>query len=137
DDLYINLRVYEDEIKKSSTSSSNTASQNLAFLSSENTNSTNKVSTASGDFGVSTAGGINQMDGYDLEELDLRWQVAMLTVRGQEEIWTSKKNDLFLLISQRLSATTVIEKGILLESVDLEEVKEEDLMVTIAGAVDK
>ncbi|GJS18424.1 hypothetical protein Tco_0412896 [Tanacetum coccineum] len=37
------------------------ASQNLAFLSSENTSSTNEVSTASGDFGVSTAGGINQV----------------------------------------------------------------------------
>ncbi|GKE39205.1 hypothetical protein Tco_1462610, partial [Tanacetum coccineum] len=92
DDLYNNLRVYEDEFKRSS--GSNSASQNLAFLSSENTNSTNEVSTASGYFGVSTAGGINQMDGYDLEELDLRWQVAMLTVRGQEEIWTSKKNDI-------------------------------------------
>ncbi|GJV47280.1 hypothetical protein Tco_1437492 [Tanacetum coccineum] len=46
--------------------------ENLAFLSSENTNSTNEVSTASGDFG---------MDGDDLEELDLQWQVAMLTVR--------------------------------------------------------
>ncbi|GKC66164.1 ribonuclease H-like domain-containing protein, partial [Tanacetum coccineum] len=110
DDLYNNLRVYEDELKRSL--GSNSASQNLAFLSSENTNSTNEVSTASGDFGVSTAGGINQvpstpsahdiaysflaqpttspqlenedfqqMDGDDLEELDLRWQVAMLTVR--------------------------------------------------------
>ncbi|GJV19475.1 putative ribonuclease H-like domain-containing protein [Tanacetum coccineum] len=114
DDLYNNLRVYEDKMKKSSTSSSNT--QNLAFLSSENTNSTNEVSTASGDFGVSTAGGINQvpstpsahdiaysflaqpttspqlenedfqqMDGDDLEELDLRWQVAMLTVRVKKK----------------------------------------------------
>ncbi|GJX57939.1 ribonuclease H-like domain-containing protein [Tanacetum coccineum] len=111
DDLYNNLRVYEDELKRSS--GSNSASQNLAFLSSENTGSTNEVSTASGDFGVSTAGGINQvpstpcahdiaysflaqpttspqlenedfqqMDGDDLEELDLRWQVAMLTVRA-------------------------------------------------------
>ncbi|GJZ52246.1 ribonuclease H-like domain-containing protein [Tanacetum coccineum] len=62
--------VYEDELKRSS--GSNSASQNLAFLSSENTNSTNEVSTASGDFG---------MDGDNLEELDLRWQVAMLTVR--------------------------------------------------------
>ncbi|GJV13414.1 ribonuclease H-like domain-containing protein [Tanacetum coccineum] len=144
DDLYNNLRVYEDELKRSS--GSNSASQNLAFLSSENTNSTNEVSTASGDFGVSTAGGINQvpstpsahdiaysflaqpttspqlenedfqqMDGDDLEELDLRWQVAMLTVRVK-----------------KLSATTVIEKGILLENVDLEGFKEEDLMVTRA-----
>ncbi|GJU79587.1 putative reverse transcriptase domain-containing protein [Tanacetum coccineum] len=108
DDLYNNLRVYEDEMKRSSSSTS--TSQNLAFLSSENTSSTNEVSTASGDFGVSTAGGISQVsttpcahdvacsffaqpttspqlenedfqqiDEDDLEELDLRWQVAMLT----------------------------------------------------------
>ncbi|GKE74127.1 putative ribonuclease H-like domain-containing protein, partial [Tanacetum coccineum] len=88
---------------------------NLAFLSSENTSSTNEVSTASGNFGVNTAGGTNsssqvsstpsadevmcsffaqqttnplldnedlqQIDQDDLEELDIRWQVAMLTVR--------------------------------------------------------
>ncbi|GJS40112.1 putative ribonuclease H-like domain-containing protein [Tanacetum coccineum] len=103
DDLYNNLRVYEDEMKRSSSSTS--TSQNLAFLSSENTSSTNEVSTASGDFGVSTAGGISQVsttpcahdvacsffaqpttspqlenedfqqiDEDDLEELDLRWQ---------------------------------------------------------------
>ncbi|GJV33999.1 hypothetical protein Tco_1394399 [Tanacetum coccineum] len=89
DDLYNNLRVYEDEMKRSSSSTS--TSQNLAFLSSENTSSTNEVSTASGDFRVSTAGGISQVsttpcahdiDEDDLEELDLRWQVAMLTVMG-------------------------------------------------------
>ncbi|GJU41592.1 hypothetical protein Tco_1194549 [Tanacetum coccineum] len=114
DDLYNNLRVYEEELKRSS--SSNSASQNLAFLSFENTGSTNEVSTASGDFVVSTAGGVNQapstpcahdidysflaqpitspqlenedfqqMDGDDLEELDLRWQVAMLTVRVKKK----------------------------------------------------
>ncbi|GJT40573.1 ribonuclease H-like domain-containing protein [Tanacetum coccineum] len=88
DDLYNNLRVYKDEMKRSSSSTS--TSQNLAFLSSENTSSTNEVSTAIGDFGVSAAGGISQssttlcahdIDEDDLEELDLRWQVAMLTVR--------------------------------------------------------
>ncbi|GJS55483.1 hypothetical protein Tco_0628845 [Tanacetum coccineum] len=56
--------------------------KNLAFLSSENTSSTNEVNTASGDFRVSTAGGISQIDEDDLEELDLRWQVDMLTVRA-------------------------------------------------------
>ncbi|GJR59017.1 hypothetical protein Tco_1501179 [Tanacetum coccineum] len=59
DDLYNNIRVYEDELKRSS--GSNSASQNLAFFFSKNTGSTNEVSTASGDFGVSTAGGINQV----------------------------------------------------------------------------
>ncbi|GJV49656.1 hypothetical protein Tco_1439868 [Tanacetum coccineum] len=126
DDLYNNLRVYEDEMKRSSSSTSN--SQNLAFLSSENTSSTNEVSTASGNFRVNTAGGtsstsqgsstlgadkvvcfffaqktisppldnedLQQIDQDDLEELDIRWQVAMMTVR--------------------LSATTVTGKGTLL-----------------------
>ncbi|GJR62318.1 hypothetical protein Tco_1504480 [Tanacetum coccineum] len=90
-------KVYEDEMKRSS--SSTPTSQNLAFLSSENTSSTNEVSTASGDFGVSTAGGTSQVpipplplqigahdiDGDDLEELDLRWQVAMLTIRVKKK----------------------------------------------------
>ncbi|GJQ95307.1 hypothetical protein Tco_0006446 [Tanacetum coccineum] len=52
DDHYNNLRVYEDKMKRYSSSTS--TSQNLAFLSSENASSTNEVSTASGDFGVST-----------------------------------------------------------------------------------
>ncbi|GJU37613.1 hypothetical protein Tco_1185967 [Tanacetum coccineum] len=112
-----NLRVLKLELKRGGfPSGSNSASQNLAFLSSENIGDTNEVSTASGDFGVSTAGGINQvpstpcahhvaysflaqpttspqlenedfqqMDVDDLEELDLRWQVAMLTVRVKKK----------------------------------------------------
>ncbi|GKE54853.1 ribonuclease H-like domain-containing protein [Tanacetum coccineum] len=67
-------RVYEDEMKKSSSSISN--SQNLAFLSSENTSSTNEVSTPSGDFGVSTAGGTSQASSTPCAD-----QVAMLTIR--------------------------------------------------------
>ncbi|GKF67003.1 hypothetical protein Tco_0193520, partial [Tanacetum coccineum] len=51
--------VYEDKMKRSLSSTS--TSQNLAFLSSENTSSTNEVSTAIGDFGVSIAGGISQV----------------------------------------------------------------------------
>ncbi|GJX16381.1 hypothetical protein Tco_0217213 [Tanacetum coccineum] len=104
DDLYNNLRVYEDEMKRSSSSTSN--SQNLAFLSSENTSSTNEVSTASGNFGVNTAGGTSltsqvsstpgadevQIDQDDLEELDIRWQVAMLTVKVQRFIKKTGRN---------------------------------------------
>ncbi|GJS36883.1 ribonuclease H-like domain-containing protein [Tanacetum coccineum] len=90
DDLYNNLRVYKDEMQRSSSSTS--TSQNLTFLSSENTSSTNEVSIASGDFGVSTAGGISQIDEDDLEELDLRWQVAMLTVRVKKFIQKTGRN---------------------------------------------
>ncbi|GJV06021.1 putative ribonuclease H-like domain-containing protein [Tanacetum coccineum] len=42
---------------------------------------------------------------------------------------------MFLLISQKLSAITVTEKGNLLGIVDLEGIKGEDLMVTMAGAM--
>ncbi|GJR51785.1 putative ribonuclease H-like domain-containing protein [Tanacetum coccineum] len=107
DDLYNNLRVFESDIKGSTASSSST--QNVAFVSSESTNSTNDVSTA---YGVSTSSGYNsqkegsssytdelkysffanqssgpqldhedleQVDEFDLEEMDLKWQVAMIS----------------------------------------------------------
>ncbi|GKA94526.1 putative ribonuclease H-like domain-containing protein [Tanacetum coccineum] len=72
---------------------------NLAFLSSENTSSTNEVSPVSGDFRVSTVGGTSsssqvlstpcadEIDQDDLEELDIRWQVVMLTVRSKVECY--------------------------------------------------
>ncbi|GKD80893.1 ribonuclease H-like domain-containing protein, partial [Tanacetum coccineum] len=75
DDLDNNLRVYKDELKRSL--GSNFASQNLAFFSSESTNSTNEVSIASGDIG---------------EELDLRWQVAMLTIKLKKFIQRTGRN---------------------------------------------
>ncbi|GJZ21389.1 ribonuclease H-like domain-containing protein [Tanacetum coccineum] len=85
DDLYNNLRVFESDIKGSTASSSST--QNVAFVSSESTNSTNDVSTA---YGVSTSSGHNSqkegsssytVDEFDLEEMDLKWQVAMISMR--------------------------------------------------------
>ncbi|GJS17205.1 hypothetical protein Tco_0411677 [Tanacetum coccineum] len=54
DDLYNNLKVFEADIKGSSGSSSN--SQNVAFLSTEDTSSSNEVNTTNG---VSTASGHN------------------------------------------------------------------------------
>ncbi|GJV39653.1 ribonuclease H-like domain-containing protein [Tanacetum coccineum] len=109
DDLYNNLRVFESDIKGSTGSSS--SAQNVAFVSSESTSSTNDVSTA---YGVSTSSGYNsqrensssytdelmysffanqssgphldhedleQLDEFDLEEMDLKWQVAMISMR--------------------------------------------------------
>ncbi|GJY12486.1 ribonuclease H-like domain-containing protein [Tanacetum coccineum] len=102
DDLYNNLRVFENDVKGSTASSSST--QNVAFVS-ENTSSTNDVSTA---YGVSNSSGHNsqyeqtssysllanqsscpqldhedleQLDEFDLEEMDLKWQVAMISMR--------------------------------------------------------
>ncbi|GJU70138.1 putative ribonuclease H-like domain-containing protein [Tanacetum coccineum] len=68
DDLYNNLRVFESDIKGSTASSSST--QNMAFVSSENTNSTNDVSTA---YGVSTSSGHNlQKEGSSLYTDELK-----------------------------------------------------------------
>ncbi|GJZ02501.1 ribonuclease H-like domain-containing protein [Tanacetum coccineum] len=89
DDLYNNLRVFEHDVKSSTVSSS--SSQNVVFVSSERTSSTNEVSTA---YGVSTSFGHNsqngqqlyhedlkQVDEFNLEEMDLKWQVAMISMR--------------------------------------------------------
>ncbi|GJX21034.1 hypothetical protein Tco_0223711, partial [Tanacetum coccineum] len=64
DDLYNNLRVFEFDVKGSTASSSST--QNVAFVS-ENTSSTNDD--------------LEQLDEFDLEEMDLKWQVAMISMR--------------------------------------------------------
>ncbi|GJU94846.1 hypothetical protein Tco_1319602 [Tanacetum coccineum] len=54
DDLYNNLRVFESDVKGSNASSSST--QNVAFVSSENTSDTNDVSTT---YGASSSSGHN------------------------------------------------------------------------------
>ncbi|GJS32087.1 ribonuclease H-like domain-containing protein [Tanacetum coccineum] len=61
DDLYNNLRVFKHDVKGSTASFS--SSHNVAFVSSESTNSTNEV------------------DEFDLEEMDLKWLVAMISMR--------------------------------------------------------
>nr|GEU37536.1 putative ribonuclease H-like domain-containing protein [Tanacetum cinerariifolium] len=76
DDLYNNLKVFEADIKGSSGSSLNY--QNVEFLSTEDTNSINEVNTANG---VSTAADLEQIDHDDLEEMNLKGQVAMLFMR--------------------------------------------------------
>ncbi|GJS55017.1 hypothetical protein Tco_0628379 [Tanacetum coccineum] len=61
DDIYNNIRVFEYDVKGSTASSSST--QDVAFVSSESTSNTNDV------------------DEFDLEEMDLKWQVAMIFMR--------------------------------------------------------
>ncbi|GJY22864.1 ribonuclease H-like domain-containing protein [Tanacetum coccineum] len=114
DDLYNNLKIYEPEVKGTSSSSTNT--QNVAFVSSNNTSSTNgEVNTAHGVTTASTQATVvnstkidnlsdavicaffasqlnspqldnedlQQINPDDLEEMDLRWQMAMLTMRAR------------------------------------------------------
>nr|GEZ06887.1 hypothetical protein [Tanacetum cinerariifolium] len=107
--LYNNLRVFESNVKGSTGSS--TSSQNVAFVSFENTISTNEVNTTYGgstsschnsqkegsssytddlmySFFANQSSGpqldyedLKQVDEFDLEEIDLKWQVAMISAR--------------------------------------------------------
>ncbi|GKB33470.1 ribonuclease H-like domain-containing protein [Tanacetum coccineum] len=78
DDLYNNLRVFENDVKGSTASSSST--QNVEFVS-KNTSSTNDFSTAYGVFSRLDHEDLEQLDEFDLEEMDLKWQVAMISMR--------------------------------------------------------
>nr|GEU34700.1 putative ribonuclease H-like domain-containing protein [Tanacetum cinerariifolium] len=123
DDLFNILKIYEAEVKGSSPSSQNT--QNIAFVSSNNTDSTNEsvsivpsVSTASSKATVSTLLNVDslsdvviysffasqsnstqldnedlkQIDPDDLEEMDLKWQMAMLTMRARRFLKRTRRN---------------------------------------------
>nr|GFA59840.1 hypothetical protein [Tanacetum cinerariifolium] len=107
DDLYNNFKIVEQEVR--GTTSINTSSQNMAFVSSPSPNITNEATT---DFGVSTASAqvstanlsdatayaflVNQPNGSqlmhedleqihkdDLEEMDLKWQLALLSMKAK------------------------------------------------------
>nr|GEV88400.1 retrovirus-related Pol polyprotein from transposon TNT 1-94 [Tanacetum cinerariifolium] len=94
DDLYNNLKVYKPKVKGMSSSSLST--QNMAFVSSlnNNTSSTNGVvNTALMEFLLLAPNQPNspqlvcedleQIYPDDMEEMDLRWQMAMLTMRAR------------------------------------------------------
>ncbi|GJW42300.1 hypothetical protein Tco_0071099 [Tanacetum coccineum] len=98
DDLYNNLKVYESEIKGQTSSSLN--SQNVAFVSSNISSNTNEtVNTAHSIFAASSKDqasildneDLEQIDADDLEEMDLKWQVVMLTMRVKRFIKKTKR----------------------------------------------
>nr|GEX08262.1 DNA helicase [Tanacetum cinerariifolium] len=123
EDVNLNLKIYEAEVKHSS--STGTTSQNLAFVSSFNTDSTTdsvsdvvsvsavcaKMSVSSlpnvdslsnaviNSFFVSQSSSpqldnedLKQIDVNDLEEIDLRWQMGMLTMRARRFLQKTGRN---------------------------------------------
>nr|GFC75211.1 hypothetical protein [Tanacetum cinerariifolium] len=110
DDLFNSLKIYEAEVKSSSSNS--TTTQNITFVSSQNTDNTNEsvsivasgtkvpisslpnVDTLSDaiiySFFSSQSNSpqldnddLKQIDANDLEEMDLKWQMVMLTMRAE------------------------------------------------------
>ncbi|GJU77428.1 ribonuclease H-like domain-containing protein [Tanacetum coccineum] len=129
DDLYNNLKIYEPELTGSSSTSQNP--QNVAFVSSNSTNSNSSTNEADNTaYGVSAAHtqsnpvnstsvdnlsdavicaflasqpnspqlareDLEQIDPDDLEEMDLHWEMAMLTIRARRFIKrTGRKLDI-------------------------------------------
>nr|GFD21984.1 hypothetical protein [Tanacetum cinerariifolium] len=126
DDLYNNLKIYEPELTGSSSTSQNP--QNMAFVSSNSTNSTTSINEADNTaYGISTAHiqgndvnstyvdnlsdavicaflasqpnspqlareDLEQIDHDDLEEMDLKWEMAMLTIRARRFIKRTGRN---------------------------------------------
>ncbi|GJU98649.1 hypothetical protein Tco_1327920 [Tanacetum coccineum] len=83
DDIYNNLKIYEPEVK--GTSSSSTNIQNIACVSSNSISNTNgAVNTAHDATTTSTQAttDLQPIHPDDLEEIDLKWQMAMLTMRA-------------------------------------------------------
>nr|GEU73794.1 hypothetical protein [Tanacetum cinerariifolium] len=97
DDLFNNLKIYEAEVKSSSSTSSIT--QNIAFVSSHNTDSTNElvsavnsVSAASTKVLVFALPNVDNLNADDLEEMDLKWQMAILTMRARRFLQRTGRN---------------------------------------------
>nr|GEV45902.1 hypothetical protein [Tanacetum cinerariifolium] len=98
DDLYNNLKVYEPEVKGTSNSSSST--QNITFVSSSNNNTSivnGAVNTAHGvstdNTQVNAAYSRNIDNLNDMEEMDLRWKMTMLTMRDLRECRALRNQD--------------------------------------------
>nr|GFD09794.1 hypothetical protein [Tanacetum cinerariifolium] len=123
DDLFNSLKIYELEVKHSS--SLGTDSQNFAFVSTTPADSTNdsvsaavNVSAVGTKLSVSTLPNVDslsnaviysffasqssspqldhedlkQIDADDLEEMDLKWQMAMLTMRARKFLQKTGRN---------------------------------------------
>nr|GEU53375.1 retrovirus-related Pol polyprotein from transposon TNT 1-94 [Tanacetum cinerariifolium] len=92
DDLFNSLKIYEAEVKSSSSASSST--QNIAFVSSQNTDSTNEpVSVVASVSAASEKILVFSLPNVDtLKEMDLKWKMAMLTVRARRFLQRTGRN---------------------------------------------
>nr|GEY33184.1 putative ribonuclease H-like domain-containing protein [Tanacetum cinerariifolium] len=99
DDLFNNLKIYEAEVKGSSPSSQNI--QTIAFVS---LNTTDIINDSSSDaviysFFASQSNSpqldnedLKQIDPDDLDEMDLKWQMAMITITARRFLKRTGRN---------------------------------------------
>ncbi|GKB24849.1 putative ribonuclease H-like domain-containing protein [Tanacetum coccineum] len=85
DDLYKNFKIVEQDVKKSVGAS--TGAQNMAFMTTSSTSSTNDVNTANTAYENPNGSNLLQQDleqiyEDDLEAMDLKWQLSLLSMRA-------------------------------------------------------
>nr|GEU49525.1 hypothetical protein [Tanacetum cinerariifolium] len=90
DDLFNSLKIYETEVKHSS--STGTATQNLAFVSSSNTDIIYSFFASQSSSPQLNNEDLKQIDVDDLEEMDLRWQMAMLIMWAKRFLQKTGRN---------------------------------------------
>nr|GEY80129.1 hypothetical protein [Tanacetum cinerariifolium] len=123
DDLFNNLKIYKAEVKSLSSTIHNI--QNIAFVSSQNADSTNESVSVVPSFSAASTkvlisalhnvdnlsdaiiysffasqssspqldnDDLKQIDADDLEEMDLKWQMTMLTMRARRFLQRTRRN---------------------------------------------
>nr|GEZ07419.1 hypothetical protein [Tanacetum cinerariifolium] len=78
DDLYNHLKVYEAEVQKKH----NSNSQDMAFISSSKNNNNEDGNTSNGS--QIKFEDINQIDEDDMEEIDIKWNMTLLSMRADK-----------------------------------------------------
>nr|GEW06863.1 ribonuclease H-like domain-containing protein [Tanacetum cinerariifolium] len=88
DDLYNHLKVYESEVQKKL----KTNSQNMAFISSaKHSRGNEEVNTASTNVPTASAN-IGVIDEDDIEEMDIKWNMALLSMRADSYMANDEEN---------------------------------------------
>nr|GEU53723.1 hypothetical protein [Tanacetum cinerariifolium] len=116
DDLYNNLNVYEPKVEKMSSSSSST--QNMAFVSSLNNNSSSTNGIVNNAQAVNTANRVSTSS----TQVNVAYSTNInnLSNEGNSLLMAMRQ---LVLISLMWSATTTTRGDILLDSVELQEIK--------------
>ncbi|GKE74169.1 hypothetical protein Tco_1536210, partial [Tanacetum coccineum] len=119
-------RVFESDVKGSTGSSS----------SAQRENSSSYIDELMYSFFANQSSGpqldhedLEQLDAFDLEEMDLKWQVAIISMRlnnftrRQVEGCSLMPRNQFALTRPKLSASIATKQGTLLENADQKEIK--------------
>ncbi|GJS56037.1 putative ribonuclease H-like domain-containing protein [Tanacetum coccineum] len=99
DDLYKNFKIVEQDVNKSVGES--TGNQNMAFMTAPSTSSTNDVNTAKPAYENPNGSNLLQQDleqihEDDLEAMDLKWQLSLLSMRAKRKYFQRTGKKIFI-----------------------------------------